>query len=46
MRFEVVSISAYADSDIDYGFDGDWGNDAFWGVPYDYTAASFAIGAR
>ena len=36
--FEVVSVSAYADSEIDYGFDGDWGNDAFWGVPYDYTS--------
>jgi outer membrane receptor protein involved in Fe transport len=35
--FDVVSITAYADSDIDYGFDGDWGNDAFWGVPYDFT---------
>lgn len=35
--FDVVSISTYADSHIDYGFDGDWGNNAFWGVPYDYT---------
>ena len=35
--FDLVSLSAYADSAIDYGFDGDWGNDAFWGVPYDYT---------
>jgi len=37
--FDIVSISAYADSDIDYGFDGDWGNDAFWGVPYDFTTS-------
>ena len=35
--FDVVSVSTYADSHIDYGFDGDWGNNAFWGVPYDYT---------
>ncbi|MET0291347.1 MAG: TonB-dependent receptor plug domain-containing protein [Steroidobacteraceae bacterium] len=34
----VRSISSFADSDIGYSFDGDWGNDAFWGVnaPYDY----------
>ncbi|HKE46139.1 MAG TPA: TonB-dependent receptor [Steroidobacteraceae bacterium] len=37
--FDVVSITAYADSDIDYGFDGDWGNNAFWGVPYDFTTS-------
>ncbi len=32
------SISAYAHSDILNSFDGDWGNDAFWGVnaPYDF----------
>lgn len=36
--FDVVSITAYADSDIDYGFDGDWGNSSFWGVPYDFTS--------
>ncbi len=34
---EVTSITAYADSDIEYGFDGDWGNEAFWGVPYDFV---------
>ena len=34
---EVTSITAFADSDILYGFDGDWGNEAFWGVPYDFT---------
>jgi outer membrane receptor protein involved in Fe transport len=36
-RFDVTSITAFADSDIEYGFDGDWGNEAFWGVPYDFT---------
>jgi outer membrane receptor protein involved in Fe transport len=33
----LTSITAYADSDILYGFDGDWGNEAFWGVPYDFV---------
>jgi iron complex outermembrane receptor protein len=34
----LISTSAYADSDIDYSFDGDWGNDPYWGefAPYDY----------
>ncbi len=41
-RFNVVSITSYADSDIEYRFDGDWGNDAFWGVngPYDFTSST------
>ncbi len=32
------ATTAYADSDIVYSFDGDWGNDAYWGefAPYDY----------
>jgi outer membrane receptor protein involved in Fe transport len=32
------SVSTVADSAIHYSFDGDWGNDAFWGVnaPYDF----------
>ena len=35
---EFLSTTAYADSDIVYSFDGDWGNDAYWGefAPYDY----------
>ncbi len=36
-ELEVTSITAFADSDIEYGFDGDWGNEAFWGVPYDFV---------
>ncbi len=34
----LESVTAYADSDIVYSFDGDWGNDPYWGVnaPYDY----------
>ena len=37
-RVRLVSTSAYADSDVDYSFDGDWGNDPYWGefAPYDY----------
>jgi iron complex outermembrane recepter protein len=36
--FDLLSISTFADSDMDYSFDGDWGNDAFWGAngPYDF----------
>lgn len=32
------SITAWADSDIESSFDGDWGNDRDWGAagPYDY----------
>jgi outer membrane receptor protein involved in Fe transport len=32
------SVTAYAWSDSVYSFDGDWGNDAYWGeyAPYDY----------
>jgi len=34
----LQSVTAYADSDILYSFDGDWGNNAYWGIyaPYDY----------
>src|SRR4029453_10395772 len=39
----LKSVSAAAVSDIDYSFDGDWGNDPYWGefAPYDYYT-SFA----
>jgi outer membrane receptor protein involved in Fe transport len=35
---EWLSITSAAESDIDYSFDGDWGNDPYWGAsaPYDY----------
>ncbi len=35
---EWLSISSGADSHIDYSFDGDWGNDGYWGAsaPYNY----------
>jgi outer membrane receptor protein involved in Fe transport len=38
-HFDVTSITALADSEIRYGFDGDWGNNAFWGVPYDFVTS-------
>jgi iron complex outermembrane recepter protein len=33
------SVSTFLDADMDYSFDGDWGNDDFWGVngPYDFS---------
>ena len=38
--FELISISTFADSEIEHSFDGDWGNDDSWGVngPYDFTS--------
>lgn len=38
--FDLVSITSYTDSDISYFFDGDWGNDDYWGdqAPYDFTS--------
>jgi outer membrane receptor protein involved in Fe transport len=34
----LSSVTAYASSDSVYSFDGDWGNNAYWGIdpPYDY----------
>ena len=41
--FTLHSTSAYADSAIRYSFDGDWGNEPFWGVnaPYDFFERTF-----
>jgi iron complex outermembrane recepter protein len=35
---QLLSISTWASADMGYSFDGDWGNDAFWGewAPYDF----------
>jgi iron complex outermembrane receptor protein len=35
---QLQSVTTLADSDILYSFDGDWGNDDYWGeyAPYDY----------
>jgi outer membrane receptor protein involved in Fe transport len=37
-ELDLRSITAWADSDIEASFDGDWGNDTDWGDsgPYDY----------
>jgi iron complex outermembrane recepter protein len=34
----LLSISTWATADMGFSFDGDWGNDAFWGewAPYDF----------
>ncbi len=34
-RFDIVSISGFADTDATLSFDGDWGNEALW-APYVY----------
>jgi outer membrane receptor protein involved in Fe transport len=36
--YRLGSTTAYAASDSVYSFDGDWGNDVYWGeyAPYDY----------
>jgi outer membrane receptor protein involved in Fe transport len=40
-RAALVSITAFADSDIDFSFDADWGNaDAWAPVTYDYVSLS------
>lgn len=41
-NLKAQSISSISASDLDYGFDGDWGNNEFWGVnsPYDYRSAN------
>jgi iron complex outermembrane receptor protein len=35
--FTLTTIATYADSTIDYGFDGDWGNPVVW-APFTYDA--------
>ncbi len=36
-----TSITAYADSDLEFGFDADWGNDDSW-APFIYDYVSFS----
>ncbi len=38
----LLSISSYMKADIDYSFDGDWGNPIYWGefTPYEFTSIS------
>ena len=37
-RSKFISTTSLAQSDVKYSFDGDWGNNPFWGqfAPYDY----------
>ncbi len=38
---DLTSITAFADSDIDFSFDADWGNEESWApVTYDYVSLS------
>jgi iron complex outermembrane receptor protein len=39
---DFSSITSFSDSELDYGFDGDWGNNPFWEpyAPYDYRSLS------
>jgi iron complex outermembrane recepter protein len=40
-RYEFTSITSFADSDIDFSFDADWGNDESWApFTYDFIVAS------
>ena len=41
-NFDILSITSYMNADIDYSFDGDWGNNDYWGefAPYDFTSFS------
>jgi outer membrane receptor protein involved in Fe transport len=37
--FDLTSITSFANSDIDFSFDADWGNDDAWApVTYDYVS--------
>jgi iron complex outermembrane receptor protein len=38
--YRLLSISSFVHSDIEYGYDADWGNDAFWAAaPYFWDPA-------
>lgn len=40
-RYEFTSITSFADSDIDFSFDADWGNEESWApFTYDFIVAS------
>ncbi len=40
-RLTATSISTFANSEIDFSFDADWGNDESWApVTYDYTSVN------
>ena len=38
-RFSITSVASIADSEIDFSFDADWGNDDAWApITYDYVS--------
>ena len=38
-RFSITSVASIADSEIDFSFDADWGNDDVWApITYDYVS--------
>jgi outer membrane receptor protein involved in Fe transport len=40
LNAELVSITAYSTTDLEYSFDGDWGNDPYWlAEPFNYDPA-------
>jgi outer membrane receptor protein involved in Fe transport len=41
----VTGIATYADSTINYGFDGDWGNPLLW-APYTYDYTEYQVRHR
>ncbi|MBX7138821.1 MAG: TonB-dependent receptor [Oligoflexia bacterium] len=42
-RDALVVTNTYSTSDVTYSYDGDWGNNPFWGpnAPYDYFSETF-----
>ena len=38
--YRVLSITTWSEADLEYSYDGDWGNDAFWrAAPYNFDPA-------
>jgi len=44
-KFSLTSITSFADSDIDFSFDGDWGNPEAW-APFTYDFISLNVRER
>ncbi len=41
----LTAIATYADTTVNYGFDGDWGNPVFW-APYTYDYTEYQVRYR
>jgi outer membrane receptor protein involved in Fe transport len=41
----LTTIATYADTKVDYGFDGDWGNSILW-APYTYDFTEYQVRHR